>query len=120
MEAEPHRFHCTLATDATGAVEHCCYISWELQKRWNKLAIDPWLQVEVCERRPARAYFSMSSAARNSKRQTKPQVVNRADNAAQLPEDLVVEAREAFSIAVDCHQVMMMLRHRLRCGNRRV
>jgi hypothetical protein len=55
MGAEPHRSHCTLATDATGFVGHCCYIFGELQERLSKPAIDPWLHVEVWEPRPATA-----------------------------------------------------------------
>jgi hypothetical protein len=62
----------------------------------------------------------MSSVAKNSKCQAQTRAVNRADNASQLPEDLVAEAGEAFNVSVDCHQIMMMLRHRLRCRNRRV
>jgi len=62
----------------------------------------------------------MSYVARNSKRYAQTQAINRADNAALLPKDLVVEAGEAFNVSVDCHQIMMMLRHRLRCRNRRV
>jgi hypothetical protein len=62
----------------------------------------------------------MSSAAKNSKRQAQTQAINRAGNASQLPKVLVVEAGEAFNVSADCHQIMMMLRHRLRCGNRRV
>lgn len=55
MGADPHRSHYTLAPDATGAVEHCCYIFGELQERWNNPAIDPWLHVEVWKPRPAAA-----------------------------------------------------------------
>jgi hypothetical protein len=62
----------------------------------------------------------MSSAAGNSKRQAQTRAINRAGNASQLPKDLVAEAGEAFDVSVDCHQIMMMLRHRLRFMNRRV